>query len=114
MIGPLVRVLSVPRRYRFFLAGGLTPDNVIQAITTAGPDGVDAHTGLENPDGSRNLAKIEAFARRALTAFARLLLKRYPCSRLLPQQRIHAVLPFRKVAIAMPRHGLPNPYDFHG
>ncbi len=51
------------------LAGGLTPENVAEAITTVRPHAVDAHTGLENPDGSRNLGKIEAFTEAALRAF---------------------------------------------
>lgn len=44
------------------LAGGLTPDNVEEAIMRVKPHGVDAHTGLENPDGSRNYDKIRRFA----------------------------------------------------
>lgn len=51
------------------LAGGLTSENVAQAISRVRPDGVDAHTGLEDRDGSRNLMKIRAFAREALEAF---------------------------------------------
>jgi phosphoribosylanthranilate isomerase len=51
------------------LAGGLNPDNVAEAIRTVKPAAVDAHTGLEEPDGTRSFAKIEAFARAALAAF---------------------------------------------
>ncbi len=51
------------------LAGGLTPENVAEAISKAMPAGVDAHTGIENSDGSRNFGKIEAFARAALQGF---------------------------------------------
>jgi phosphoribosylanthranilate isomerase len=51
------------------LAGGLTPENVVQAIITVMPAGVDAHTGVEDSDGSRNLGKIEAFAKAALQGF---------------------------------------------
>lgn len=43
------------------LAGGLNPDNVAYAIAIVRPYGVDAHTGLENPDGARNFDKIRAF-----------------------------------------------------
>jgi phosphoribosylanthranilate isomerase len=53
------------------LAGGLNPDNVAEAIRSVCPHGVDAHTGLERSDGSRDFAKIEAFAKAALEAFHR-------------------------------------------
>jgi phosphoribosylanthranilate isomerase len=62
----IVRRSHVP----VILAGGLNPRNVAQAIATARPHGVDAHTGLENYDGSRNFSKIRAFAEAALQAFA--------------------------------------------
>jgi phosphoribosylanthranilate isomerase len=47
------------------LAGGLTPENVAEAIRTVGPWAVDVHTGIENPDGTRSFAKIREFVRRA-------------------------------------------------
>lgn len=50
------------------LAGGLNPGNVAEAISVARPHGVDAHTGVENPDGSRCFEKIRAFAAAALDA----------------------------------------------
>ena len=37
------------------LAGGLTPANVARAIAEVRPAGVDAHTGLEGPDGAKDL-----------------------------------------------------------
>jgi phosphoribosylanthranilate isomerase len=51
------------------LAGGLNPDNVGEAIEKVRPCGVDAHTGLEERDGTRSFRKIEAFARAASRAF---------------------------------------------
>lgn len=62
----IVEAAAVP----VILAGGLNPDNVTDAIRTVRPHGVDAHTGLEHPDGSRDYAKIRAFAAAALRAFA--------------------------------------------
>lgn len=47
------------------LAGGLTPDNVGDAIRQVAPWGVDVHTGIEDADGSRNLTKLRAFVERA-------------------------------------------------
>jgi phosphoribosylanthranilate isomerase len=56
------------------LAGGLTPDNVGRAIVQVRPKGVDAHTGVEGPDGMKDPALIRAFVAEARGAFA--LLKR--------------------------------------
>ncbi|MEK7487523.1 MAG: phosphoribosylanthranilate isomerase, partial [Planctomycetota bacterium] len=36
------------------LAGGLKPENVYQAILKVKPAGIDAHTGLEGPDGRKD------------------------------------------------------------
>jgi phosphoribosylanthranilate isomerase len=60
----IVQASQVP----VILAGGLTPKNVAEAIKIVRPDGVDAHTGVENPDGSRNFKKIEQFTRAAHAA----------------------------------------------
>ncbi|MFH1114356.1 MAG: phosphoribosylanthranilate isomerase [Pseudomonadota bacterium] len=61
----IVRRSLVP----IILAGGLTAENVAEAIAVVRPHGVDAHTGCENLDGSRNFGKIRAFAEAALKAF---------------------------------------------
>lgn len=47
------------------LAGGLTAENVAEAIAQVKPWAVDVHTGIEDPDGTRNLGKIRAFLRAA-------------------------------------------------
>ena len=52
------------------LAGGLTPGNVRRAIFEVRPAGVDSHTGVEVPDGSKDRALVRAFVREARKAFA--------------------------------------------
>ena len=47
-------------RRRFFLAGGLTPDNVDEAIRVAQPYAVDVSSSLET-DGRKDLEKIRRF-----------------------------------------------------
>ena len=59
------RELVASVRVPVILAGGLKPENVVEAIRTVAPSGVDVHTGVENADGSRNLDKVRAFIARA-------------------------------------------------
>ncbi len=47
-------------RRRFFLAGGLTPDNVAEAIRKTGPYAVDVSSSLET-DGRKDPEKIKKF-----------------------------------------------------
>lgn len=48
-----------------FLAGGLKPDNVIQALKATGVDGADTSSGVENDNGiGKSRRKILEFAKR--------------------------------------------------
>jgi phosphoribosylanthranilate isomerase len=54
------------------LAGGLSPQNVAQAIVQVRPAGVDAHTSLENATGRKDQAKVREFVQQSRRAFAEL------------------------------------------
>lgn len=61
---------SLPRNEKLFmLAGGLTPENVSNAIRTLHPDGVDISSGVEYADKNRSgkdPMRIRAFAKAVL------------------------------------------------
>jgi phosphoribosylanthranilate isomerase len=50
------------------LAGGLTAENVAQAIATAGPAAVDAASGTEAAPGKKDPAKLRAFVEAAVSS----------------------------------------------
>ncbi len=51
------------------LAGGLTPDNVAEAIRTVRPYGVDTASGVERSPGVKDHAKMQSFIQNAKVAF---------------------------------------------
>lgn len=50
-----------PRPYRLFLAGGLGPSNVVDAIRRVRPYAVDASSRLESRPGEKDPARLTAF-----------------------------------------------------
>lgn len=54
---------------RVVLAGGLTPDNVEEAIVTVRPFGVDVSSGVEEAPGVKDSNKVARFLERARAAF---------------------------------------------
>lgn len=61
--GALVRSTPVDRPY--FIAGGLTPENVAEAVKAYAPRGVDTASGIEDAAGDQDQARIAAFVHRA-------------------------------------------------
>ncbi|TWT88448.1 N-(5'-phosphoribosyl)anthranilate isomerase [Pseudobythopirellula maris] len=51
------------------LAGGLTPDNVAEAIAAVRPDGVDTASGVESAPGVKDAGAVRAFVAAAREAF---------------------------------------------
>lgn len=59
---------EVARELPVFLAGGLGPDNVAEAVRTVRPLAVDVASGVETSPGVKDLARMEAFIRNAKRA----------------------------------------------
>ena len=61
--GELIKELDKPT----FLAGGLNPDNVKEAIRLANPYGVDVNSGCKNSEGRKDKDKVRRFVENAKT-----------------------------------------------
>jgi phosphoribosylanthranilate isomerase len=61
---------TLAQDYSFLLAGGLTPENVADAIRHTSPWGVDVASGVENTPGVKDREKMRRFISRAKHAFA--------------------------------------------
>jgi len=62
------RASDLARRVRLVLAGGLTPENVAEAIRTVRPFAVDVSSGVESEPGLKDPQRIEQFVTAVRTA----------------------------------------------
>jgi phosphoribosylanthranilate isomerase len=63
------KAADVAARRRVVLAGGLTPENVEEAIATVRPIGVDVSSGVEEAPGVKDFDKVARFLERARAGF---------------------------------------------
>ncbi len=63
------RAARVARTRKVILAGGLTPENVGDAIAAVRPFGVDVSSGVEQSPGVKDLEKVTQFLANAKAAF---------------------------------------------
>lgn len=64
---------GIPEGVRCVVSGGLTPDNVEQAILSVRPYGVDVSSGVEREPGRKDATKVRRFVQNAQRAFDTLL-----------------------------------------
>jgi phosphoribosylanthranilate isomerase len=67
------RAARVAGERRVVLAGGLTADNIEEAIRTVRPIGVDVASGVETAPGVKDLDKVARFLANARAAFAQVV-----------------------------------------
>lgn len=60
---------DIPKGVRCVVSGGLTPDNVAEAIAFVRPYGVDVSSGVEREPGRKDATKVRRFVQSSLAAF---------------------------------------------
>ncbi len=63
------RIVAAVAPVPVILAGGLTADNMTAAIEQVRPAGVDVNSGVEDPTGAKDPARMRAFIASARSAF---------------------------------------------
>ncbi len=66
------KAATLARLHRAVLAGGLTPENVEEAIAAVQPYGVDVSSGVEDAPGFKNPEKVASFLANAQRGMTRL------------------------------------------